>query len=203
MKKAVVLLSGGIDSAVTLAIAQNESYECYILIFNCRQPIEELNAAMGIAKHFTVAQFHVKDVYLPGRVEEKTFNLPGRNLIFLSFAAAWAAEIRAERIFIGAHIQDYSDYPDCRLKFFRSFEATRQLAFDDAQPWCVRVPLINLTKEQIIQKGIELKVPFEKTFSCYCPVEGGISCGKCHSCVERLEGFKAAGMKDPIEYVKE
>lgn len=200
-KQAVVLLSGGIDSAVTLAITQQEGYECSALIFDCGQPKEEFHAAQKLAVAATVTRYKVAEIWLPGTEKEYTFNRPGRNLIFLSYAFAWAQQWKIDTIFIGCNANDHDDYPDCRIDFLDAFASTALWSIDHVKALEIRRPLVNESKERIIKLGRSLDVDFSKTFSCYCPVEGGLSCGQCHSCIERLEGFKTAGITDPLSYV--
>jgi len=223
-KKAIVLLSGGMDSATTLAIGEAEGYECYALSFRYGQRhIREIEAAKKIAALFKVAQHRIIDIDL-GRIggsaltqpgievpkkgqkhnEIPTTYVPARNTIFLSYALAWAEVLRAFDIFIGVNAVDYSGYPDCRAEFIEAFEKMANLATAAAvqtkEKYSVHTPIINMSKAQIILRGRELGVDFSLTHSCYDPDSQGRSCGQCDSCRLRLKGFAEAGLKDPLEY---
>jgi 7-cyano-7-deazaguanine synthase len=225
-EKAVILLSGGIDSATTLAIAKNNGYEIYALSFRYGQRHQvELDAAVRIARHFEVAKHLTVDIDLRvvggsaltsdiavpknreiGKKEENipiTY-VPARNTIFLSYALAWAEVNGANDIFIGVNAMDYSGYPDCRLGYITAYEKMANLATKAAvsgkQKIKIHTPLIAMSKAQIIRKGAELGVDYSLTHSCYDPTPQGQACGECDSCFLRLKGFHDAGMRDPGRY---
>jgi 7-cyano-7-deazaguanine synthase len=210
-KKAVVLLSGGLDSAVTLYFAKSKKYQCRALIFDYGQRHRrEIKAAKCIAKRAGV-KFEVIKISLPwkgsslldkrnisrsrGSLIPNTY-VPARNIIFLSFALSFAEAIKANAIFIGAHAQDYSGYPDCRSEFFHAFNkvaSTGTKAGIEKNGVEIKTPLLNMGKADIIRLGSRLRVPFELTWSCY---KGGRApCGVCDSCHYRDKGFKEAGIK--------
>ncbi len=222
MKKAVLLLSGGLDSATTLAIAQSEQYEIHAMSFRYGQRhMLELESARKIAKAAGVKQYKVvdidlrffggsaltddidvpknRDMHAIGEGIPITY-VPARNTIFLSFALAWAEVLEANDIFIGVNALDYSGYPDCRPEFIRAFEHVANLATAYAQrvavPIRIHTPLIHLTKSEIIQKGIALGVDYSLTLSCYDPTPEGHPCGHCDSCLLRKRGFEEAGITD-------
>jgi len=227
-KKAVVLLSGGVDSTTTLAFAKIEGFEIYALSFHYGQRnIFEVEQAKKIAKFLGVKEHLIlsidlkaiggsaltsEKISLPknrkltdiGREIPSTY-VPARNTIFLAYALAWAETIGAEDIFIGVNAIDSSGYPDCRLTYIKAFEQLCNLATKAAVEgklqFKIRTPLINLSKAEIIKKGMELGVDFSLTHSCYDPLPDGKACGKCDSCQLRLKGFKEAGFHDPIRYV--
>jgi len=223
-KKAIVLLSGGMDSATTLAIAGAEGYECYALSFRYGQRhIREIEAAKKIAALFKVAEYRIIDIDLgsiggsaltePGIEVPKNGQklseipityVPARNTIFLSYALAWAEVLGSFDIFIGVNAVDYSGYPDCRAEFIEAFERMANLATALAvkakEKYSVHTPIINMSKAQIVLRGRQLDVDFSLTHSCYDPDSQGRSCGRCDSCRLRLKGFAEAGLKDPIEY---
>jgi len=224
-KKAVVLSSGGIDSTTAMAIAKAEGYKIYSLSFNYGQRHSfELKKASEVAKFFN-AKAHLiinvdlrkiggsaltSDINVP---QSSIFNLqssipityvPARNTIFLSLALAWAEVLEAEDIFIGVNAIDYSGYPDCRPEYINAFEKMANLAtkagVEGKSHIKIHTPLINLTKGEIIKKGILLGVDYSLTSSCYSPDKDGNPCGLCDSCQFRLKGFKEAGIKDPLNY---
>ena len=228
-KKAVILLSGGLDSATTLAIAHSEGFQCYAL--TCRygqRHQQEIEAAKKIAESLRAIEFRYIDIDLAQfggsaltdpniKVPKDRADLdnpaqipptyvPARNTIFLSYALAWAEVLGVFDIFIGVNTADYSGYPDCRAEFIAAFEKTANLATAAAVQgkgqYRIHTPIINMTKAQIILAGTKLGVDFALTHSCYDPDEQGRSCGRCDSCRLRLKGFAEAGLKDPIEYVK-
>lgn len=224
-KKAVVLLSGGLDSTTTLAIAKAERYECYCLSFQYgqRQSVElerakEIAEKMGAAEHLVLrldldkigGSALTDDIEVPKEreMEEITHGIPvtyvpGRNTIFLSHAAAWAEVLGASDIFIGINVMDYSGYPDCRPEYLKAFEETVNLgskAGSEGDRFTIHAPLMQLTKKEIIQRGTELGVDYGMTHSCYDPDELGRACGECDACQLRLKGFHEAGLKDPITY---
>ena len=226
-KRAVVLLSGGLDSATTLAIARSEGFHCYALTFSYGQRHQrEIEAAKKIASSLGVAEHRVIDIDLAGfggsALTDSTIEIPKdraglgnsaripstyvptRNTIFLSYALAWAEVLGAFDIFIGVNQTDYSGYPDCRAEFIAAFEKTANLATAAAVEgkgrYQIHTPIIDMTKAQIILTGTKLGVDYSLTHSCYDPDEQGRSCGRCDSCRLRLKGFAEAGLKDPIEY---
>lgn len=225
-KKAVVLLSGGLDSTTTLAIAKNEGYECYAMTFRYGQRHDfELNRAKLIAKEFEVADHVIIDVDLrafggsaltddidvpkSNSIDEvgdeiPVTYVPARNTIFLSFALAYAETLEADTIFIGVNALDYSGYPDCRPEYIEAYQRMANLAtktsVEGKRSIKIRAPLINLTKAEIIRKGVELNVDYSLTHSCYDPDEQGRACGRCDSCLLRKKGFEEAGIPDPTEY---
>jgi len=227
-KKAVILVSGGLDSATTLAIARQMGFDCYALTFRYGQRHQiEIAAAKRIAKSLGAAQHRIVGIDLAqfggsaltdsaisvpkdrgdleGKGEIPVTYVPARNLLFLSYGLAWAEVLGAFDIFIGVNALDYSGYPDCRSEFIKAFEKTANLATAAAseagEKYKIHTPIIKMTKAQIIQKGTNLDVDFSLTHSCYDPDENGRACGRCDSCRLRLKGFAEAGLKDPIEYV--
>ena len=227
MKRAVVLLSGGIDSTTTLAIALAESYEAYALSFEYGQRHQvETQAARRIAdslgaKEHRVAKIDLRvfggsaltaDVDVPRKRSETQIAhgipityVPARNTIFLAHALAWAEVIPAADIFLGVNAIDYSGYPDCRPEFIEAFENLANLATKagiEGRRFQIHTPLIKLSKAEIIRKATELGVNLALTHSCYDPSPEGLACGECDSCLLRLKGFREAGIKDPIRYVK-
>jgi len=227
MKRAVVLLSGGIDSTTTLAIAKAEGYETYALSFDYGQRHQiETEAARRVAqslgaKEHRIAKIDLRvfggsaltdDVAVPKQRSETEIAhgipityVPARNTIFLAYALAWAEVIPADDIFIGVNAIDYSGYPDCRPEFIKTFENLADVgtkAGIEGRRFHIHTPLIKLSKADIISKGAELSVDFSLTHSCYDPTPGGLHCGECDSCLLRLKGFREAGLKDPIHYAK-
>ena len=223
--KAVVLLSGGLDSSTTLAVAKSQGYELYALTFRYGQRHQvEIEAAVRIARHFQVNQHKIFDVdlgsfggsALTAEIEVPKNRgwdeiskdipityVPARNTIFLSLALAWAEVLGAGDIFIGVNALDYSGYPDCRPEFIEAFETMANLgtkAGVEGGKIKIHTPLINLNKSQIILKGLELGVDFSLTITCYDPSAEGKACGKCDACLLRLKGFAEAGIKDPAIY---
>lgn len=225
-KRAVVLLSGGLDSATVLAIARSQGYEPYALSFSYGQRhAVELNAARRVAASLgavdhRIAEINLRvfggsaltaDIAVPkGReVEEMSHGIPityvpARNTIFLSFALAWAEVLGSSDIFIGVNALDYSGYPDCRPEFIESYEKMANLAtkagVEGRGQIKIHTPLIDLTKAQIIAKGLELGVDYGLTSSCYDPSHEGLPCGQCDSCRLRQKGFRENGMSDPLPY---
>jgi 7-cyano-7-deazaguanine synthase len=224
-KKAVVLLSGGLDSATALAIARSEGYDAYALSFSYGQRHAwELEAARRVAASIGVAEHRIAQIDLrvfggsaltgeidvpKGRAaEEMTHGIPvtyvpARNTIFLSFALAWAEVLGANDIFIGVNALDYSGYPDCRPEFIEAFERMANLAtkagVEGRQKLKIHTPLIAMTKAQIIRQGIELGVDYGLTSSCYDPSPRGEPCGQCDSCLLRQKGFRECGIEDPLQ----
>ena len=225
---AVVLLSGGLDSATSLAIAVAEGFQPQAISFRYGQRhAVELAAAAAIAQHFHVERHIIVDIDLrafggsaltsnvdvPKRLTAEDIGtdipityVPARNTIFLSFALAWAEVLGAFDLFIGVNALDYSGYPDCRPEFIAAFEKLANLAtkagVQESTPLRVHTPLIQMTKAQIIRRGLELGVDFSLTHSCYDPPDGGLACGSCDSCLLRLRGFAELGIADPIRYVQ-
>ncbi len=221
MKKAIVLLSGGLDSATVLAIALNQGFDCYCLSFDYHQRhVAELNAAARVAKTLGATEHRVFQLDLssfggsaltdasiavpqtPTTGIPVTY-VPARNTIMLSLALAWAEVLGARDIFIGVNALDYSGYPDCRGEYIAAFQNMANLATKAAvegEPVQIHAPLIDLTKAQIIQRGTALGVDYGVTVSCYQADADGRACGRCDSCRIRSEGFTAAGLADPTRY---
>lgn len=223
-KKAVLLLSGGLDSTTVLAIARSQGFELYAMSFDYGQRHRhELEAAQRIARHYGVREHRVavidlaaiggsaltqRDIAVPkdrpadaiARGIPATY-VPARNTIFLSFALAWAEVLGAGDIFIGVNAVDYSGYPDCRPEFIAAYEAMANLATASAaegnHKLHIHTPLIDLSKAQIIQKGLSLGVDYALTTSCYDPAPGGGACGRCDACSLRRKGFSENGLSDP------
>ncbi len=225
MRPAICLLSGGLDSATSMAVARREGFDCYALSFDYGQRHRvELEAAarvassLGAMRHLIVpidlrvfgGSALTSDLAVPkaglGPGIPVTY-VPARNTIFLSFALAWAEVTRASDIFIGVNAIDYSGYPDCRPEFTEAFERLANLAtkagVEGRTRMKIHTPLIQLSKCAIIRLGAELGVDFRLTHSCYDPDENGRACGLCDSCRLRLQGFREAGIEDPIEYMRE
>jgi len=222
-KKAVVLLSGGLDSATVLAIANSQGYQCYALSLDYGQRhATELNAAREVADYFKVTDHQIVTLDLrqfggsaltddkidvPTELSDSipVTYVPARNTIFLSLALAWAETLGANDIFVGVNAVDYSGYPDCRPEYIQSFEDMANLATKagvEGQRCHIRAPLINLTKAQIIEQGTALGVDYSRTVSCYQADENGAACGVCDSCRLRKQGFEDAGVEDPTRYQK-
>lgn len=226
-KKAVLLLSGGLDSTTTLAIAKEQGFSVYSLSFAYGQKHDlELSAAKKIAKKMGVIEHRIitidlrgfggsaltqSDIDVPKDRDAASLAhgipvtyVPARNTIFLSFALAWAEVLKAHDIFIGVNALDYSGYPDCRPEFIKSFEQTANLAtaygVEGKERIKIHTPLINLTKAEIIRKGLELGVDYGITTSCYDPSVDGEACGHCDACQLRLKGFRENQIKDPANY---
>jgi len=226
MKKAVILLSGGLDSATTLAIAQNDGFTPYGLTFSYGQRHQfEIGASQKIAEACNLTDHIITeidlrafggsaltdDIDVPKDRSENTMSgsipvtyVPARNTIFLSFALAWAEVLQSNDIFLGVNSMDYSGYPDCRPEYIQSFQSMANLAtkagVEGTQSITIHTPLISMTKEEIIRKGLELGVDYSLTHSCYDPDKVGNACGRCDSCHIRLKGFQEAGTADPINY---
>lgn len=226
-KKAVVLLSGGLDSATTLAIARREGFACYALTFRYGQRHgREVDAARKVARSLGAVEHRVAEIDLRAfggsaltdtqiQVPKDRADLgasadipvtyvPARNTIFLSYALVWAEVLGAFDLFLGVNSTDYSGYPDCRAEFIAAFEQMANLATAAAVQgkgrYRIHTPIIDMTKAQIIRTGTELGVDYSLTHSCYDPDPQGRSCGRCDSCRLRLKGFAEARLKDPIEY---
>ncbi len=227
MKRAVVLLSGGLDSATVLAICRAEGFQAYALSFRYGQRhAREIAAAQSVARSLGAEEHRLAEIDLRAfggsaltadlpvpqeRSESEMASgipityVPARNTIFLSYALAWAEVLGATDIFIGANAIDYSGYPDCRPEFIRAFETLANLATRAGVAgarFTVHAPLLALSKAQIIQRGMSLGVDYSLTHSCYDPAPDGRACGRCDSCHLRLKGFRAAGLTDPIPYAQ-
>jgi 7-cyano-7-deazaguanine synthase len=225
-KKSVVLSSGGLDSTTVMAIAKNEGYALYSLSFLYGQRHKiELEAAkkvaeiIGVEKHLVInldlnkigGSALTDSIDVPKNRNEEAISadipvtyVPARNTIFLSYALAWAEVIGSSDIFIGVNAIDYSGYPDCRPEYIEAFEKMANLATKAGVEGLTRIkintPLLNMSKAQIIKKGIELGVDYSLTHSCYDPNSDGFACGRCDSCILRKKGFKEAGVKDPTKH---
>ena len=224
MKRAVVLVSGGLDSATTLAICAQDGFEPSALSFDYGQRHKlELDAARRVAASLGAREHRLAtidlrifggsaltgDIAVPKNRAAKSESdipvtyVPARNTIFLSYALAWCEVLGAADIFIGANAIDYSGYPDCRPEFISAFERMANLATKagvEGTQFRIHAPLISMSKAEIIRKGSELGVDFSLTHSCYDPTADGLACGQCDSCRLRLAGFRDAGMTDPIAY---
>lgn len=221
-KKAIILLSGGLDSATALAIAKKDKYDCYALSVNYHQRHHyELTAAKNIAKYFSVKDLKEVEIDLSWLQNSALTNksltipqslsngipvtyVPARNTIMLSLAMAWAESIDCTNIFIGVNAVDYSGYPDCREEYIKSFQEMANLATKKAVEGDlvkIHTPLINLSKKEIIKRGIKLGVDYSLTISCYQVSSDGLACGKCDSCRLRKAGFENSGIPDPTKYL--
>ncbi len=221
MKNAVVLLSGGLDSATVLAMARAQGYECHALSVDYGQRHHsELDAAMRVAEALGARQHRVVNIDLtvfggsaltdssiavPEQASEgiPLTYVPARNTIMLSLALAWAEVLHADDIFIGVNAVDYSGYPDCRPAYIEAFERMANLATQAAvegRPLTLHAPLMHMSKAEIVREGTKLGVDYGMTVSCYQADEAGRACGLCDSCRLRREGFAAAGLPDPTRY---
>ena len=221
MKRAVVLLSGGLDSATTLAVARHEGYECYALSFDYGQRHgAELDAARAVAGQLDAHEHRVlrldlaqfggsaltdQSLAVPEQATEgiPITYVPARNTIMLALSLAWAEVLMADDLFIGVNAVDYSGYPDCRPEYIQAFERMANLATKRAvegSPMHIHTPLIHLSKGEIIRKGVELGVDYALTVSCYQADAAGRACGRCDSCRLRRQGFMDAGLDDPTRY---
>jgi 7-cyano-7-deazaguanine synthase len=226
-KPAVVLLSGGLDSAVTLAICRQEGFQPNALSFDYGQrhrveieAAERVANAIGVKDH-RIARIDLRvfggsaltdDIAVPQQrsIDEMARDVPityvpARNTIFLSYALAWAEVLGASDIFIGVNAIDYSGYPDCRPEFLRAFEQMSAFATQagaQGTRFSIHAPLIEMTKADIVRRGMTLGVDFALTHSCYSPTSDGAACGRCDSCQLRLKGFADAGFEDPIRYAE-
>ena len=226
--KAIVLLSGGLDSATTLAIAKNEVFDCYAMTFRYGQRhayeiscAEKIAETMGAFEHriveidlaalggsaLTDSTLLVPKDRLDMTSEIPITYVPARNTIFLSYALAWAEVLGAWDIFIGVNAMDYSGYPDCRPEYIDAFEKMANLAtaaaVEEKGKYTIHAPIIKLTKAQIIERGIQIGVDYALTHSCYDPDGTGKPCGHCDACQLRLKGFAEAGLNDPAEYARD
>ena len=222
MSKAVILLSGGLDSTTVLAIAKEQNYDCYALSFDYGQKQRsELESSIAIAKKSNVIEHRImkislndiggsaltdNDISVPKFSDSDDIPItyvPARNTIFLSFALAWAEVVDCQTIFIGVNALDYSGYPDCRPEFIEAFEAMANLATKqsvEGDKIQIKTPLINMTKAEIIKKGLSLGVDYSETTSCYDANSLGEACGECDACVLRKNGFSSANVEDPTKY---
>jgi 7-cyano-7-deazaguanine synthase len=225
-KKAVVLLSGGVDSTTILAIAQSQGYDTYTMSFRYGQrhaleldSAKQISEKMGAKKHVIVdidlrafgGSALTDDIDVPKERSDQEIGtgipityVPARNTIFLSFALAWAETLEIDTIFIGVNALDYSGYPDCRPEYIEAYQQMGNLAtkagVEGTAKLKIETPLISMTKAQIIQKGAELGVDYGLTLSCYDPDSQGRACGACDSCLLRIKGFEEAGVADPTVY---
>ena len=224
-KKAVVLVSGGLDSATILAIAKDQGYDCYAMSFNYGQRhLIELESAKAVASAMGAIEHKVvhlglddiggsaltdENIAVPQNVEENISTeipvtyVPARNTVFLSLALGWAEVLDADVIFIGINAVDYSGYPDCRPEYIDAFQSMANLATKkgvEGRLIKIETPLIHLSKAEIIQKGTGLGVDYAQTLSCYAPDAKGRACGRCDSCRLRKQGFEAANIADPTVY---
>ena len=227
MKRAVVLLSGGLDSATVLALCWAEGYQACALSFRYGQRHErEIAAAQNVARSLGAEEHRIAEIDLrlfggsaltaelavpKARSADEMATgvpityVPARNTIFLSYALAWAEVLGANDIFLGVNAVDYSGYPDCRPEFLRAFEQLANLATRagvEGSRFAIHAPLLNLSKAEIIGRGLSLGVDYALTHSCYDPTTDGLACGVCDSCQLRLKGFREAGIADPIRYAR-
>ena len=224
--KAVILLSGGLDSTTCLAIAKHQGFNLSALTFNYGQRHDfELKSAQKIVDHFQIKNHSVVNIDLAqfggsaltdeidvpkDRSESEMTDIPityvpARNTVFLSLALAWAETINAFNIFIGVNVLDYSGYPDCRPEYIAAFEKTANLATKagvSGERFKIHTPLINMKKSEIILNGLKLGVDYSLTSSCYDPLKNGTPCGHCDACILRLKGFQEADAIDPLSYQK-
>jgi len=222
MSKAIVLLSGGLDSTTVLAIAKAHDFECYALSFDYGQKQRsELESAKTIAIQSKVTEHRIMKISLADiggsaltddKIDVPKYSesdeipityVPARNTIFLSFALAWAEVIDCQKIYIGVNALDYSGYPDCRPEFIKAFEDMANLATKqsvEGEKIEIKTPLISMTKAEIIQKGLSLGVNYSQTISCYLANSNGEACGECDACILRINGFNNANIKDPTFY---
>lgn len=224
-RKAVVLLSGGLDSATAAAIAKSDGFDVYAMTFEYGQRHEfEVQTAKRVAKEMGVAEHIVcridlrafggsaltSDIEVPKHRSREEMStgipvtyVPARNTIFLSFAVGWAETLRANDIYIGVNALDYSGYPDCRPEYIEAYQQMARLATKvgvEGSKLTIHTPLIALTKGQIITRGLELGVDYSITNTCYDPSEDGKACGQCDACLLRLKGFEENSMSDPAPY---
>lgn len=224
-KKAVILVSGGLDSATVLAMAQNQGFDCYTLAFDYGQRHRAELAAGELLSNKSAAIEHKvikldlstiggsaltdNSIEVPDHQDEDqgipVTYVPARNTVFLSIALGWAEVLGAQNLFIGVNAVDYSGYPDCRPDYIEAFEVMANLATKagvEGHQLTIETPLIDLTKAEIIRQGISLGVDYSLTVSCYQANDEGQACGKCDSCFLRREGFAAANVADPTRYIE-
>lgn len=226
LKSAIVLLSGGLDSTTTLAIAKYQGFGCYAMTFRYGQRHTcEIEASVRVAQALGVNEHKIvtidlaafggsalTDARLAVPMDRENIDseipityVPARNTVFLSYALAWAEVLGVWDIFIGVNALDYSGYPDCRPEYIQAFEAMANLATAKAVQgrggYTIQTPIIEMNKAEIIQKGVALGVDYGLTHSCYAPDASGRACGHCDACRLRLKGFQQAGLTDPIMYV--
>lgn len=225
-KPAVCLLSGGLDSATTMAFAREQGFLCYALSFDYGQRHRvELEAASRLARHLGAAEHKIlridlralggsaltADIDVPKRASVEAIGpdipityVPARNTVFLALALAWAEVVNAADIFIGVNALDYSGYPDCRPEFIQAFERMARLAtkagVEGRLQYRIHTPLIQMAKAEIVREAVRLGLDLSLTHSCYDPDQRGRACGHCDSCLLRRKGFQEAGLIDPIEY---
>lgn len=221
--KAVVLVSGGLDSTTVLAMAKSQNYDCYTLSFDYGQrhraelkAAEKTSKLSGAIEHKTI-RLNMQDIggsaltdqniavpdFDDGHSGIPVTYVPARNTIFLSIALGWAEVLSADAIFLGVNAVDYSGYPDCRAEFINAFQTMANLATKagvEGEKLRIETPLIHLSKSEIIQKGITLGVDYSQTISCYAADDLGRACGRCDSCALRKQGFEQAGVTDPTIY---
>jgi len=227
IKRAIVLLSGGLDSATVLSIALDRGFETYAISFDYEQRhkfelkmAKKLAISMAVKRHFLV-KFDLRQIggsaltseiaapHGEGKHDQEEIPVtyvPARNTIFLSFALGWAEVLAASHIFIGVNAVDYSGYPDCRPQYIEAFQQMANLATKrqiKGEPLLVDAPLLNMSKAEIISLGLKLGVDYSLTHSCYNPTTEGVSCGQCDSCFLRLNGFREAGFEDPLPYINQ
>lgn len=221
IRKAVVLVSGGLDSATSLAIAKNRGFDCYVLTIDYGQRHAcEINAAYNVAIQIGVVEHKLfkldlakiggsaltdTSIDVPNQATSgiPVTYVPARNLLLLSLALGWAEVLGAQDLFIGVNAVDYSGYPDCRPEFIQAFEQIANLATKqgiEGRPFRINTPLIELSKADIIRHGAKLGVDYSLTHSCYNPDEDGLACGFCDSCRIRQDGFRSADIPDPTQY---
>jgi 7-cyano-7-deazaguanine synthase len=221
MKRAVVLLSGGLDSATVLAIAKSQGYDCYTISFDYGQRHRAellasslLSEQLGAVSHkvinidlSTIGGSALTDTSIAVPQEHQAgipvTYVPARNTVFMSIALGWAEVLEAEAIFVGVNAVDYSGYPDCRPEYIAAFETMANLATKsgvEGRPLKIAAPLIEMSKQEIIERGVELGVDYSLTVSCYQADETGRACGECDSCRFRRQGFEQAGLEDPTRY---
>ncbi|KAF3981728.1 MAG: 7-cyano-7-deazaguanine synthase QueC [Methylococcales symbiont of Hymedesmia sp. n. MRB-2018] len=220
-KKAIILLSGGLDSITVLAELRRQNYQCYALSFNYGQKHNaELNAAKKIATYYQVKAHKIIDlgfaaiggsaltdehIDVPKSPQDgiPVTYVPARNTVFLSFALGWAEVLNVHDIFIGVNAVDYSGYPDCRPEFIRAFQLLANLATKagvEGHKIKIHAPLIELSKAEIIKKGVALGIDYQQTVSCYSAGQAGLACGVCDACRLRIIGFNEAKVNDPTHY---
>jgi len=223
MRRAIVLLSGGLDSATTLALALRRGFECHAMSFDYGQRHRvELDAARRVAKTLGAATHRIVTIDLAAfggsaltdrsiAVPEAPTSgipityVPARNTIFLAYALGWGETLPARDIFVGVNAVDYSGYPDCRPEFIAAFEKLANLATRagvTGDPFTIHAPLIDLAKAEIIRLGVDAGIDYAQTISCYQPTDDGRACGACDSCRLRRAGFEAAGVTDPTHYLR-